>query len=115
MPPTCRTALPAGTGSAGRATARRGAPVSTASIRFSAVSTAPSKTRRDAMQDLVLLEQHEAELRALLHSETGAEAAAYVIFGRAQIGADPWTGDPRTRFISHAIHAIPEEDRVSAS
>lgn len=67
------------------------------------------------MQDLVLLEPHQAELRAMLHTETGAEAAAYVIFGRAQIGADPWTGAPRTRFISHAIRAIPEEDRVSAS
>lgn len=67
------------------------------------------------MQDLILLEPHEADLRALLHTETGAEAAAYVIFGRASISADPWTGAPRTRFISHAVRPIPEEDRVSAS
>lgn len=41
------------------------------------------------MDDLILLEPHEAELRALLYRETGAEAAAYVIFGQSAIAADP--------------------------
>jgi molybdopterin/thiamine biosynthesis adenylyltransferase len=67
------------------------------------------------MQDLVLLEPHLADLRALLHSETGAEAAAYVVFALSTISADPWTGAPRTRFISHAVRQIPQEDFVSAS
>lgn len=67
------------------------------------------------MQDLVLLEHHEADLSALLHREAGAEAAAYVIFGQSAIAADPWTGAPRTRFISHAVRPVPEEDQVSAS
>ncbi|MBN8872635.1 MAG: ThiF family adenylyltransferase [Rhodospirillales bacterium] len=67
------------------------------------------------MQDLILLEPHEADLRALLHRETGAEAAAYVIFGQSAIAADPWTGAPRTRFVSHAVRPVPDEDQVSAS
>lgn len=67
------------------------------------------------MQDLILLEPHEAELRALLDREAGAEAAAYVIFGQSVIAADPWTGATRTRFVSHAVRQVPEEDQVSAS
>ena len=71
--------------------------------------------RFDAMQDLILLGHHEAELRALLHKESGAEGAAYIVFGQVSVAADPWTNAPRERFISHAVRAIPEEDTVSAS
>ena len=67
------------------------------------------------MHDLVLIDRHDAELRALLHNELGAELAAYVIFGRSTIAADPWTGVPRTQFISHAVAPVPEEDRISSS
>lgn len=67
------------------------------------------------MRDLVLLAPHEAELRALLHPATGTEASAYILFGRCSIAADPWTGVARTRYISHAVIPVPEEDRVSAS
>lgn len=67
------------------------------------------------MRDLVLLALHDAELRALLHPATGTEAAAYVLFGRSSIAADPWTGTLRTRYVSHAVVPVPEEDRISAS
>lgn len=66
-------------------------------------------------QDLVLLEHHEAELRRVLHTASGAEAAAYVKFGRATIAADPWTGATRTRFVSHTVVPVPDEDQISAS
>lgn len=67
------------------------------------------------MQDLILLERHEAELQALLYRATGAEAAAYVIFGQSTLAADPWTGAARLRLISHAVRPVPDEDQVSAS
>lgn len=67
------------------------------------------------MHDLVLLDRHEADLRALLHTTAGAEASAYVIFGRADIAADPWTGAARTRLVSHAALPVTEEDRISTS
>ena len=42
-----------------------------------------------AALDIVLLEPHEAALRSLLQRSGGAEASAYVQFGRADISADP--------------------------
>jgi len=45
-----------------------------------------------AALDIVLLEPHEAALRSLLHRENGAEASAYVLFGRADISAGPLVG-----------------------
>ena len=38
--------------------------------------------------DIILLESHEAALRALLHRDNGSEAAAYVLFGKAEIAAE---------------------------
>lgn len=67
------------------------------------------------MIDMILIEAHEAELRALLSSADGAEAAAYVLFGVADIASDPWTGLRRRRLVSHEVVPVPEEDRVSAS
>ena len=65
--------------------------------------------------DIVLLESHEAALRSLLHREDGSEAAAYVLFGIATIDADPWSGQPRTRLISHEIVPIAADEMVSSS
>lgn len=65
--------------------------------------------------DIVLLESHEAALRALLHRENGSEAAAYVLFGKAEIFADPWSGQPRTRLTSHEVIPIADEEMVSSS
>lgn len=67
------------------------------------------------MIDMILIEAHEAELRALLASADGAEAAAYVLFGVADIASDPWTGQRRRRLVSHEVVPVPDEDRVSAS
>lgn len=65
--------------------------------------------------DITLLENHEAALRALLHREDGSEAAAYVLFGKAEIGADPWNGQPRIRLISHEVVPIELDEMVSSS
>src|SRR5690606_29909638 len=65
--------------------------------------------------DIVLLESHEAALRTLLHREDGSEAAAYVLFGTAAIDADPWSGQPRTRLISHEIVPIAADEMISSS
>ncbi|WP_232628011.1 ThiF family adenylyltransferase [Methylobacterium sp. Leaf118] len=67
------------------------------------------------MLDLVLLEAHAAELRSLLATPDGAEAAAYLLLGRAEIGSDPWSGRRRHRMVSHRAVPVPEEDKVSAS
>ena len=52
-----------------------------------------------AALDIILLESHEAALRTLLHRENGTEAAAYVLFGKAEIAeiVAAWTGIPVAR------------------
>ncbi len=68
-----------------------------------------------AALDIVLLEPHEAALRSLLRRDDGSEASAYVLFGRADIPSDPWSGLPRTRLISHEIVPVAADEMVSAS
>ena len=68
-----------------------------------------------AALDIVLLEPHAAALRSLLHRESGAEASAYVLFGKADISADPWSGLPRTRLISHEVIPVAADEMISAS
>jgi molybdopterin/thiamine biosynthesis adenylyltransferase len=68
-----------------------------------------------AQLDVILLECHEEELRRLLHRDDGHEAAAYVLFGKAEIAADPWTGTPRRRLVSHRVVPIVPLDFKSAS
>ena len=68
-----------------------------------------------AALDIVLLEPHESALRLLLQRENGAEASAYVLFGKADISADPWSGVPRTRLISHEVIPVAADEMVSAS
>ncbi len=68
-----------------------------------------------AALDIILLESHEAALRALLHRENGSEAAAYVLFGKAEIAADPWSSQPRIRLISHEVVPITSDEMVSSS
>ncbi|WP_246721671.1 ThiF family adenylyltransferase [Methylosinus sp. H3A] len=67
------------------------------------------------MLDMILLEGHEAELRALLAAADGAEASAYVLLGKADVTADPWTRKARRRLVSHKVVPVPAEDRISAS
>ncbi|RFP10379.1 hypothetical protein D0T25_20895 [Duganella sp. BJB488] len=68
-----------------------------------------------AALDIILLESHEVALRALLHRENGSEAAAYVLFGKAEIAADPWSNQPRIRLISHEVVPITSDEMVSSS
>ena len=65
--------------------------------------------------DIVLLESHETALRQLLQREDGSEAAAYILFGMAEIGADPWSDQPRIRLISHEVVEINPNEMVSSS
>lgn len=65
--------------------------------------------------NLSLLAQHAHAARSLLSGETGHEAAAYLLFGQSSIGSDPWTLEPRRRFVSHQFRPIPTEELVSAS
>lgn len=65
--------------------------------------------------DLILLYPHEAEIRSLLMAGTGSERSAYMLFGIAEIEADPWTGEARRRLVSHRFDAIGDDDLVSAS
>jgi molybdopterin/thiamine biosynthesis adenylyltransferase len=65
--------------------------------------------------DITLMEQHAVELRRLLARPDGIEAAAYILFGEARIGTDPWHGRPRRRLVSHRVVPIAETDMVSAS
>ena len=68
-----------------------------------------------AALDIVLLEPHESALRLLLQRENGAKKSAYVLFGKADISADPWSGVPRTRLISHEVIPVAADEMVSAS
>jgi len=65
--------------------------------------------------DIILLEVHEKELRKLLYRNNGTEAAAYVLFGKAEIGADPWSNQPRIRLISHKVVPITSDEILSSS
>ena len=68
-----------------------------------------------AALDIILLETHEAALRALLHRDNGSEAAAYVLFGKAEIATDPWSNQPRIRLISHEVVPITSQKMVSSA
>lgn len=65
--------------------------------------------------DVILQAAHEASIRSLLTEGAGAEAAAYMLFGVADIQLDPWTAQPRRRCISHAFRPIEDRERISAS
>ena len=66
-------------------------------------------------EDIILQTPHEAAIRALLGEGRGEEKAAYMLFGVADIAADPWTGKPRRRHVSHAFRPIATTAIVSTS
>jgi len=68
-----------------------------------------------SLTDLTLQEQHLEQLRELTHRDDGNEGAAYVLFGQTLITSDPWDRRSRTRYSSHEVIAIPEEDWISSS
>lgn len=65
--------------------------------------------------DVTLLEPHGLRLQEMLARGGGSETAAYLRFGISEIGADPWSGHPRTRLVSHQFDEIDSADRGSAS
>ena len=68
----------------------------------------------EASLDIVLTGTHAGWIRSLLDG-SGAERAAYMLFGRSVVEADPWTRDRRLRLTSHRFIQIPAEDIVSRS
>lgn len=64
--------------------------------------------------DVLVQDHHHDELRRLIDRSDGAEAAAYVLWGRARIARDPWEQRSRLRLTSHAVISIPAADYVSA-
>lgn len=56
--------------------------------------------------DLLLQEQHAAELRAHVLRSDGHEGAAYMLCGRSNIGSDPWSRRARARLMSHMVIPI---------
>lgn len=69
----------------------------------------------DALLDVTLLEPHWAELQAMAAANGDVESSSYLLFGSASIAADPWTGVPRLRLISHRHEPIADEDKRTAS
>ena len=65
--------------------------------------------------DLVLQASHEMQIRSLLESSNGHEAAATLLFGVADIEKDPWSGVRRRRFVSHSFQHIDRGEVVDTS
>lgn len=65
--------------------------------------------------DIVLQSSHEMQIRSLLEIGDGHEAAAMLLFGVADIEADPWSGVRRRRFVSHAFLPIAKNEVVDTS
>jgi hypothetical protein len=65
--------------------------------------------------DITILAPHWQQLQSLVRVGQGHEASAYLKFGASVISADPWTGRPRKRLVSHAFLEISEPDRISSS
>lgn len=64
--------------------------------------------------DVTLQERHLAELRRLVLPTGHTEGAAYVLFGRSRIEADPWERRARQRFLSYDVLPIPRGEIISA-
>jgi len=65
--------------------------------------------------DITLQERHVAELGALLHHDDGHEAAAYVLFGKSEVGRDPWDQRARCRLTSHLVRPVPADELISTA
>lgn len=65
--------------------------------------------------DITLHARHRDKLQALLAHPRGHEGAAYMLLGKSEIAQEPWGLEPRTRYTSYEVIAIPQEDRVDAS
>ncbi len=64
---------------------------------------------------LTVQERHMAKLKSLVFPASGQEAAAYLLCGRADITADPWTGQTTRRLLSFDVVPVTPEDILSSS
>ncbi len=65
--------------------------------------------------EITILDPHWQQMQSLLRVGQGHEASAYLKLGVSVIVADPWSGQARTRLVSHAFIDVSEPDRVSSS
>lgn len=65
--------------------------------------------------DVVLHSGHFDLVTGLLETQDGSEASAYMLFGCSEIAADPWSGAPRLRVVSHKFAPIEDAEKVSSS
>ena len=65
--------------------------------------------------DITILEPHGLRLQQMRARGGQDEAAAYLQFGISSIAADPWSGAPRTRLVSHQFYEVEGADARSAS
>ena len=65
--------------------------------------------------DITVHARHRDKVQALLANPQGHEGAAYMLLGKSEIAQDPWDLEPRTRYTSYEVIAIPRVDRVDAS
>lgn len=63
--------------------------------------------------DVTLQERHLERLRELVLPTGGVEGAAYVLFGEAHVGDDPWERRAHRRFLSYDVIEIPPGDILS--
>lgn len=68
----------------------------------------------DRVIDFTLLEPHAVRLKQMLGAGP-SETAAYMLFGVSDIAADPWSGGPRMRLVSHQFLDIEPSALVSSS
>ena len=64
---------------------------------------------------LTLLQPHHDRLKSLLFTSDGKERAAYLLCGKADIKADPWTGTRHDKFVSHKVVPVDQRDVVDHS
>ena len=64
---------------------------------------------------IILQARYRDDIHGSIADESGAEGAAYVLFGRGEISRDPLTCGPRSRYTSFEVIPIPDEDKISSS
>jgi molybdopterin/thiamine biosynthesis adenylyltransferase len=64
---------------------------------------------------LVIQERHAHFLQEFVLPASGHERAAYLVCAQVKIEADPWTGKPAQRFISHEVSPVGESEIISSS
>ena len=65
--------------------------------------------------DVTMQERHLSHLRELVLPAGGSEGAAYVLFGQAFVGEDPWERRSRRRFLSYDVVPVPPNEIISAA